>query len=61
MAKKSHPYIDALKISALIFLVLTLVIVFLALYVNAVAKENQTIDPARVEKNLTPPGHLYSR
>ncbi|MGI9346788.1 MAG: hypothetical protein ACR2PV_02220 [Gammaproteobacteria bacterium] len=61
MAKKSHPYIDALKISALIFFVLTLVIVFLALYVNAVAKENQTIDPARVEKNLTPPGHLYSR
>ena len=61
MAKKSHPYIDALKISALVFFVLTLVIVFLALYVNAVAKENQTIDPARVEKNLTPPGHLYSR
>ena len=61
MAKKSHPYIEAVKISALIFGVSILIIFFLASYVAAIVREGRTIEPARVEKNITPPGRLYSR
>ena len=61
MAKKTHPYIDTAKISALIFGVTILIIAFLALYVAATVRESQTVEPARVEKNITPPGNLYSR
>ena len=61
MAKKSHPYIDALKVSALIFGVTILIIVFLALYVAASVRESRTVEPARAEQNVAPPGRLYSR
>lgn len=61
MAQKSHPYVQAAKISALIFGVSVLVIVFLASFVVATVKENQTIAPERAEKNITPPGQLYLR
>lgn len=61
MAKKSHPYLEALKISALIFGATILIIVFLALYVAAEVRENRTVEPARAEKNIAPPGRLYSR
>ena len=61
MAKKSHPYIEALKISALIFFTTVLIIVFLALYVVASVREGHTIEPARAAQNITPPGRLYSR
>lgn len=61
MAKKSHPYWEPLKISALIFVATILIIVFLALYVEAATKEERTIEPARAEQNIAPPGRLYSR
>lgn len=61
MAKKSHPYIEAVKVSALIFGASVLIIFFLASYVEAVVREGKTIEPAKVEKNLTPPGRLYPR
>lgn len=61
MAKQSHPYIEALKISALIFFASILIIVFLALFVAATVREERVVEPARVEQNLTPPGRLYSR
>lgn len=61
MAKPSHPYLEALKISALIFGACILIIVFLALYVSATIEENRTVAPAVAEQNITPPGRLYSR
>ncbi|MGI9297854.1 MAG: hypothetical protein ACR2QC_08140 [Gammaproteobacteria bacterium] len=61
MAKKSHPYLEALKISALLFGATILIIVFLALYVAATVREGRTVEPARAEKNIAPPGRLYSR
>lgn len=61
MAKKSHPYWDMLKISALIFGATILIIVFLALYVDASVRESRTIAPSRAEQNIAPPGRLHSR
>ncbi|MBE8158010.1 MAG: hypothetical protein HAW59_01255 [Betaproteobacteria bacterium] len=61
MAKKSHPYIEAVKISALIFFTTLLMILFLALYVAAEVRGSRVIEPAKVEKNIAPPGRLYLR
>lgn len=61
MAKKSHPYIEAVKISALIFFSSLLMIIFLALYVEAEVRDNRRIEPAKAEENLAPPGRLYLR
>ena len=61
MAKKSHPYIDAAKLSALILTATILIIVFLAAFVVSVTKSNKTVEPMRVEQNITPPGRLYSQ
>ncbi|MGU9952043.1 MAG: hypothetical protein ACNYPH_07105 [Gammaproteobacteria bacterium WSBS_2016_MAG_OTU1] len=61
MGNKTHPYIDAAKVSALIFGATILIIAFLALFVVATVRESQTVEPARVEKNITPPGNIYSR
>lgn len=61
MAGKTHPYIDALKISSLIFGAGILIIVFLVLYVAAEVRDRREVEPARVEQNLEPPGRLYGR
>ncbi|MGI9305673.1 MAG: hypothetical protein ACR2P5_00020 [Gammaproteobacteria bacterium] len=61
MAKKSHPYIEAIKISALVFGAAILFIFFLALFVAETVRDGRAIEPARTEKNITPPGRLYSR
>ena len=59
MAKKSHPYIEALKLSAVVFGTTILIIVFLALYITAVVRESRVVEPSRAEQNITPPGKLY--
>lgn len=61
MAKKSHPYIDAIKISALIFFSMILIIFFIAAYVNNKVADNPAVPIQEIEKNLTPPGKVYPR
>lgn len=61
MAKKSHPYIEAVKVSALIFGVSVLIIYFVAAFVSAAVRDSRQIAPAQVEQNIAPPGRLYSR
>ena len=61
MAKQSHPYWDTIKICALVFGASILMIVFLALYVEAEVRDDQAAEPARAERNIAPPGRLYSR
>ncbi|MDM5147992.1 hypothetical protein NQX30_06375 [Candidatus Persebacteraceae bacterium Df01] len=61
MAGKTHPYLEAAKISAFVFFTSVLIIFFLALYVGETIYENTSITSERVEKNMTPPGKLYSR
>ena len=43
------------------FFTLILVVVFLALYVNAFVKDGREIPAARTAENIEPPGRLYPR
>ena len=61
MAGKTNPYIDSLKISAFLFFTLILIVIFLALYVNAFVKDGREIPAARTAENIEPPGRLYPR
>ena len=61
MSHKTHPWIDTVKVGALVFAVSVLIIVFLALYVAAETRDSQTVAPARAEKNIAPPGRLHLR
>ena len=61
MGGKSHPYIDTLKVSALIFFSSILIIIFIALYIINVIAFTPDLTPEQARENTAPPGQIYPR
>ena len=61
MAGSSHPMLEAVKASALVFLAVIFIVVFLALYIDARVDANATAPTAETRANTEPVGRLHPR
>ena len=58
---KPHPQLEALKISAALFIVLIFIIAFLSLFVHSALHDTADADPARVEQTIQKIGKVHPR